>query len=185
MSTQLSRSDVVTILAHADLRQLAPKQRADLLTDSWYSFSLDETLLQNLPPDLRLEIDEGEPPTDPDLSRYDVLVLPGLQSAYIGVTNSYLVQRLTRLGYTDVRITGEPEPLQPCPCCGYKTLASRDDYLICPVCFWEDASGDDPEQYSDANRITLAQGRRNFEQFGACDRAARAHVDSTPNKYPC
>jgi hypothetical protein len=58
-----------------------------------------------------------------------------------------------------------------CPCCGYRTLAERGGYEICPVCFWEDDGQDD----HDADRVrggpngslSLTEGRRNFAAFGA------------------
>ncbi len=61
-----------------------------------------------------------------------------------------------------------------CPCCGYSTLPARGHYDICPVCFWEDDGQDD--QDADAVRggpngaLSLTQARRNFREFGACDR---------------
>ena len=60
-----------------------------------------------------------------------------------------------------------------CPCCGYKTLDSRDrlEYEICPICLWED----DPFQFENiklrgANRVSLIQAQMNFEIFGACEK---------------
>ncbi|MBL0355952.1 MAG: hydrolase [Chitinophagaceae bacterium] len=60
----------------------------------------------------------------------------------------------------------------PCPCCGYKTYSEKatGDYMICPVCFWED----DPLQHKDsdyaggANTVSLKQAQKNFLLFGAC-----------------
>ncbi|MGW1071916.1 CPCC family cysteine-rich protein [Streptomyces sp. NPDC002537] len=66
----------------------------------------------------------------------------------------------------------------PCPCCGHLTLGDIGGWEICPVCFWED----DPQQLrrptmaGGANRVSLVQARRDYEQFGACDADARAHV---------
>lgn len=58
-----------------------------------------------------------------------------------------------------------------CPCCDYFTLAERGGYDICPICFWEDDGGDldNLDEHSGPNHITLREGRRNFEKFGACD----------------
>ena len=61
-----------------------------------------------------------------------------------------------------------------CPCCGYKTLNEEPPgtYNICSICFWED----DPYQFKEwnysegANKVSLIQGQKNFEAFGACDR---------------
>lgn len=39
---------------------------------------------------------------------------------------------------------------------------------ICPVCFWEDASGE--YYWNGSNQMTLAMAQRNFAEFGACER---------------
>jgi hypothetical protein len=61
-----------------------------------------------------------------------------------------------------------------CPCCGYKTSKERPGgtYNICEVCFWEDdpIQFDDPDYEGGANRVSLKQGQRNFQEFGACER---------------
>ncbi|MDX1456663.1 MAG: CPCC family cysteine-rich protein [Marinobacter sp.] len=66
-----------------------------------------------------------------------------------------------------------------CPCCDYITLAERGSYQICPVCFWED-DGQDLDELdvaSGPNRgMTLREGRRNFEAFGACEQGMVRHV---------
>jgi hypothetical protein len=61
-----------------------------------------------------------------------------------------------------------------CTCCGYKTFDEEPSgsYVICPVCFWEDdpIPLDDPDFAGGANKVSLRQAQRNFEEFGACDR---------------
>lgn len=67
-----------------------------------------------------------------------------------------------------------------CPCCGYRTLQERGGFEICQVCFWEDDGQDD----SDAEMVrggpngslSLTQARRNYGEFGACDRKSLQHV---------
>ena len=63
-------------------------------------------------------------------------------------------------------------PREQCPCCDYISLAERGNYLVCPVCYWEDDGLDintlDIE--SGANQyITLRHARHNFKAFGACE----------------
>lgn len=69
-----------------------------------------------------------------------------------------------------------------CPCCGYKTLDEKPPgtYDICPICFWEDdaAQFDDPDYEGGANEVSLRQARKNFVEFGACDRKVLLHVRS-------
>jgi hypothetical protein len=65
----------------------------------------------------------------------------------------------------------DPTPRELCPCCDYVSLAERGNYLICPICFWED-DGQDVDQLDELSRpnhITLREGRANFAKFGACN----------------
>ncbi|WP_353525901.1 CPCC family cysteine-rich protein [Denitromonas iodatirespirans] len=67
-----------------------------------------------------------------------------------------------------------------CPCCGYRTLPDicPGSYEVCPVCYWEDdlTQFENPESSGGANRVSLSVAKRNFAEFGACDRNARSHV---------
>lgn len=67
-----------------------------------------------------------------------------------------------------------------CRCCGYYTLVGTIediDWDICPVCYWEnDVFGPDPDTYSGANHMTLAQGQKNYRELGACDLKMLPHV---------
>ena len=67
-----------------------------------------------------------------------------------------------------------------CPCCHCRTLHERGGYEICPICFWE---GDGQDNHDAAevrggpNRLlSLIEARRNFEAFGASERAWLDHV---------
>jgi Cysteine-rich CPCC len=65
------------------------------------------------------------------------------------------------------------------PCCDYISLAERGNFLICKICFWEDDGLDvnEPDVPSASNHgITLREGRRNFENFGACEKEMLEHV---------
>ena len=63
-------------------------------------------------------------------------------------------------------------PLFQCPCCDYFSLEDRGEYSICKLCFGEDDGLDvaQVDRYSGPNHMTLREGRRNFQDFGACDR---------------
>ena len=65
----------------------------------------------------------------------------------------------------------DPTPREKCPCCDYVSLEERNNYLICPICFWEDdgVDIDDPDEHSGPNHMTLREGRRNFLLVGACN----------------
>lgn len=72
-------------------------------------------------------------------------------------------------------------PREQCPCCDYISLPERNNYLICPICFWEDDGQnlDKIDESSGPNHgITLREGRKNFREFGACERAMIKNVIS-------
>lgn len=69
-------------------------------------------------------------------------------------------------------------PRHPCACCGYLTMLvppGDGSYEICPVCFWEDdgVQWRDPDYAGGANKPSLREARRNFEECGA------NHLDET------
>ena len=77
----------------------------------------------------------------------------------------------------------------PCPCCGYLTLAEKPPgtYEVCPVCFWEDdvAQGNDTNLAGGANIVSLAQARKNFALYGASSPEYRHRVrDPRPEEIP-
>jgi hypothetical protein len=67
-----------------------------------------------------------------------------------------------------------------CPCCRHHTLNDLcpGSYEICPVCLWEDdlIQFEDAEFRGGVNRVSLTEARKNYAQFGACDRQSLSHV---------
>lgn len=84
-----------------------------------------------------------------------------------------------------------------CLCCGYKTMESRGEFDICPVCFWEDdvyldfSNDTITNLYSDkeprleelldirsgANHgLTLREGIENYKAYGACEKDMLEYV---------
>lgn len=76
----------------------------------------------------------------------------------------------------------DPTPRCQCPCCDYISLPERGNYLICPICYWED-DGQDIDQLDEISSpnhgITLRQGRTHFVVFGACEWKMLPHVLKT------
>jgi len=58
-----------------------------------------------------------------------------------------------------------------CECCEYISITESGNYLICPVCFWEDeGTGWELDEPSGANHgLSIRQGRENFQKYGACE----------------
>jgi hypothetical protein len=71
-----------------------------------------------------------------------------------------------------------------CPCCDYFTLDRRGEYLICPVCFWEDDGNDlsNLDRHSGPNHMTLGEARKNFHTIGACAAAMVPNVLSASGR---
>ncbi|NQY30780.1 MAG: hypothetical protein HRT69_15080 [Flavobacteriaceae bacterium] len=67
-----------------------------------------------------------------------------------------------------------------CDCCGYNTLGERPtgNYEICNICFWEDdpIQSSEPDYEGGANRVSLNQAKRNFDEFGACEKTMVTNV---------
>lgn len=67
-----------------------------------------------------------------------------------------------------------------CPCCYSRTLAGRNHYEICAVCFWED----DGQDNADADEVrggpngdlSLAHARTNYRAYGASTFRDSAHI---------
>lgn len=59
--------------------------------------------------------------------------------------------------------------LLACPCCGYRTLPERDNYELCPVCFWEDDPSESraPGFAGGANSVDLVTAHQTFLRIGA------------------
>lgn len=59
-----------------------------------------------------------------------------------------------------------------CIICGYRTLDTRCEWDICPVCFWEDDIFYEHEvdRRSSANRLSVSEAQANFMRFGAVDK---------------
>ena len=77
----------------------------------------------------------------------------------------------------------------PCPCCGFLTMEgpTRDTYVICPICDWEDdpVQFDDPDFGGGANHVSLNEARINYIKFGASDKSSFKRVrPPLPDEIP-
>lgn len=102
-------------------------------------------------------------------SRYLPLLMAAMSHELIGVTNEWLASRLPEYGDDKTQVVGTVELLEPCPCCSYRTLHEREQYYICPVCFWEDDGSDELERHSGPNHKSLTNGRSLFTETGVSD----------------
>jgi hypothetical protein len=146
----MKRSEAMRFIAEEGLRSLSDSERTQII-DRW----ADE---------------------EPSISEPDALILDAITYRLRHASNQYLASKLRSLNH-DAEVVGDEPELVPCPCCSFRTLERRGEYDVCPVCFWEDDGGDDPEHYSGPNHRTLDEGRQNFITFGACSEQDRKSVD--------
>jgi len=61
-----------------------------------------------------------------------------------------------------------------CPCCGHYSFEDEDDAFFgyCPICAYcyDPVCVDYPNTIKGPNKVTLAQARLNYCNFGACDK---------------
>ena len=79
------------------------------------------------------------------------------------------------------------EVIFPCPCCGYLTFATRGEWDICPVCFWEDdpLQAEDPNYRGGANEESLNEARSNYAKYKVSELRVREYVrDPLPEEIP-
>ena len=174
----MQRAQAKQQLARLMMAEMEASERAEVVA-FWFfcGFSEADPQVAALPDALRTLVCRGVEPADPNDSQLDPLVQASLVEDLYGVTNDYLLQALIERGLVIERIDDEVEPMFACPCCGYFSLSSEGGYEICAVCFWEDDGVRDPTEVSGPNHLTLADGRKNVQAFGACDMASVARVD--------
>jgi hypothetical protein len=176
MTEELRRQVAIQWLCEAELEDLSLEKRGELLLD-WWHVDEEDPEFASLPDSLKSELGRADIPDDVTNSRFDVLLLIAMSGRYRGVSNEYLAERLRAAGLGSFQIKGEPEVLFQCPCCEYRTLDSRGEYEICPVCFWEDTGDIDQDRYSGPNHMTLREARANFMKLGAISLDCRQFVD--------
>jgi hypothetical protein len=159
-----SRSDAVYKLSQKALAALDNDARESLLLN-WWGIDDSDEVFSLLPKEMQhLLITNDEPPSDVQNPLYDELLLIALRSEYKGVTNLYLSSQMKKMGFGEHQVLGLIEPMEICPCCGYRTLSSRANYDICDLCKWEDNEITDPEQYSGPNHMTLGEAKETFSK---------------------
>lgn len=171
----MTRTEAIAVIVEAELSALSEDERESLLLD-WWSIDEEDEEFGQLPELLRAEMKRGEEPDGTRKPHYDSLLRVALRHRFVGVRNEYLSNRLLSLGQPSTMVQGDVEPLEQCPCCGFRTLTERGGYEICRVCFWEDDGSHDLDRVSGPNHMTLREGRENFARLGAMSEKAAANV---------
>jgi hypothetical protein len=162
----MTRDMLVWEIAAREVKNLPPERRSTLLLD-WWTLGDDDPAWEKLPVDLRKELQSADDAGDPLDKRYDPLLVIALSRGFLGMKNEYLLRRARNLGMDVENVVGEPELLDVCPCCLYRTLQEQGGYNVCPICLWEDDGQRKLDVYSHPNRMTLREGRAIFALSGS------------------
>ena len=105
-----------------------------------------------------------------DSSIIEMIESAGLQNKTVLISDSTELMNAEAVEWYS---PDDPTPRHQCPCCDYISLPERGNYLICPICYWED-DGLDLDALNEPSGpnhgMTLREGRRNFLALGACDK---------------
>lgn len=100
----------------------------------------------------------------------DDKLVAALLDSYKGVGNGFLSEAYELMTGEQVEVEGDLTFLNPCPCCGRRTLDELYDseegtgYEICAFCGWEDDGTSDPSVESSVNRGSMADYRARLKK---------------------
>lgn len=161
----MERQQAIEQYSKIKLKELSQKERAEQLEVMTLEDWSDSKGWNSLPKSVRNEFESGEEIENPELEKYDPVLMIWLRYRLASVTNKFLCEKLN----ID-EIIGEPIKLESCPCCGYRTIGERGNYDICKVCWWEDDGQDNQhsEQIMGGPNygISLVMGRYNYLFYG-------------------
>ena len=142
----LNRNEAIKLASFVQMVSLTPEKKSVKVEDALAEAEL---------------LDASETDANMYLRKY-------LEKELASVKNSYIRQIIEQVFSHEISIKGRQPLLYPCFCCDYKTIEERGDYCICEVCYWEDDGVDQEERFSSPNKMTLREGRENFELYGVC-----------------
>ncbi len=87
------------------------------------------------------------------------IFLDWIKYQYGASPNQFLAELYEFSSGEKIVVTGDPEKLYPCKCCGFRTLTELDAYDICRFCNWEDDGTRDPNTPSSVNRGSMIDYR--------------------------
>lgn len=160
----INRADAIEILCNLILTSLSSDVRDGYILD-WWGIDEDSPDFSALSEDIKSLLLEHETPP-PEINKiYNPIISIALKNEFKGVTNSYLSDLMLEKGLELHTVTGTIEQLEPCPCCGYRTLTTIHEYEICSLCNWEDTVPIDPEKYNPANQSSLNRAKEIFRKM--------------------
>lgn len=179
----MKRQEAIEKIAYLKIENLSSDERANFLI-GWWNIDKEDEEFHSLPNSLKKEMKNNDEYENPNDKKYDPLILKAIIHKYKGVRNEYIEKEFNQIVNEKVKVFGQIENFEKCPCCEYKTLEERRTWDICEVCYWEDDGIEDLNADSGPNRMTLRQGKENFKKFGACEIELIQYTEKEPDlKY--
>ncbi|OKP73899.1 hypothetical protein A3842_21400 [Paenibacillus sp. P3E] len=174
----MNRYEAINIILNSTVADMSKDKREEILID-WWGIDQDNPEFDRLPETLQSEIlGFDEPQLDAMNEVYNALISVALRKKYLGVRNEYISKSVSEILQSFHEVEGSQEELYSCPCCEFKTLPTKGEYDICPVCFWEDDGNRELSYFSSPNHMTLAQARENFVEFGGVKQSSLKYLES-------
>lgn len=156
----IERETIISMLAQFELDQMS-------IDDKKYHLLVHYSSQEDFDEDtFDLQVDELV--LDP---KHHEVYLSGLRGEYIGAKNEYLLQKLRSYLDKEISVSGEAEELNCCACCRFRTLSTKSEHEICPVCLWEDDGSENlgSDRLSNCNGLSLIEARHTYERIGVID----------------
>ena len=164
----MDRKQAIKIIATNESKLISKEEREAIIYNIWGLDEQDDEFYM-LSDDLRKELlNYEEPQEDITSSKYDLLVEISCTQSYAEFSNKDLARLVSDILQKKILVVGTDPILFECPCCGNKTLSTRGEYDICPICKWEDDGNEVDDAYSSVNHMTLKEGKNNYLLFGSC-----------------
>jgi len=164
----LERQQAIERYSKLRLTSLSQKEREKQLNRMTYENWSHAEGWNSLSKSIQQEFEKEQGIENPELEKYDAILMVWFKYIFQSVSNKFLCQKLNIES-----IVEEPKKMEPCPCCGYRTNGGkRGNYEICRICMWEDDGRDNQNSSETAGangENSLAIGRYNYLIHGLYD----------------
>lgn len=162
----MTRDEAIDLLARRMMSSMSATQKLDM-AGGWWTVEPEDSVWSQLSERTQQLVASKDYPDLQDVGVVEDLVLIGVSGELGAYANDWLARRASEATGQTIQVDGAQPHFLPCPCCRFRTLATRGEYSICPVCFWEDDGSDDPGRYSSPNGTSIVDYRRKAQVIEA------------------
>lgn len=165
-----TRNELIKELLEYRFNNADYDERDLIINDNW-GFTQIEADHSDYPCELKEELlNEYFPKHDIMSDFYDPLIKDVIVTELSDRKNADLLEMYRFYTGIDTEISGSDDicnkKLYRCPCCNNNTIEERGQYIICPVCDWED-DGIDEDHISHCNGMKLSEAQLRYQKKGS------------------